>query len=106
MPGFLLTASSQVICAHGGMAKPSAPVPRVTILGQPVVTQPPPYVVAGCSNLPPAGTGPCVSVQWASGATRVTVMGQPVLLADSKGICSPPGAPVNVVPVQTRVTGA
>lgn len=103
MPGFVLTAGSTVLCAHGGQAKPSAPVPRVTILGQPVVTQPPPYVVAGCTNPPP--TGPCVSAQWVSGATRVTVLGQPVLLADSQAICSPTGTPVTVIPTPGRVQG-
>ena len=107
MPGYLVTAGSALLCSHGGPVKPAGPpVIRVQVMGQPVLAQPPPYAVAGCPNPPPpAGTGPCVSAQWASGATRVTAMGQPVLLADSQAVCSPTGVPVTVVPVQARVTG-
>jgi hypothetical protein len=103
MPGLILTAGSTVLCAHGGKAQPSAPVPRVTLGGQPVVAQAAPHMVSGCP-FPPASGGPCVVAQWATAATRVTVMGQPVLLADSAAVCAPTGAPVNIIPVQSRVT--
>ncbi|APR87705.1 hypothetical protein A7982_13054 [Minicystis rosea] len=106
MPGLLLSAGSKVLCAHGAQAMPAAPVPRVTVMGQPVVTKVAPHAVAGCPNPPaPAGTGPCVMAQWLTAATRVTVMGQPVLLADSKALCTPTGAPASVIPVQSRVQG-
>lgn len=106
MPGFLMNVATKVLCAHGGQAQPTMPAPRVTVMGQPVVTQPAPYMIAGCANPPPpANVGPCVSAQWVSGAMRVMVMGQPVLLVDSKAICTPTGTPVNVIPAQTRVRG-
>ncbi len=106
MPGYVLHQGAQVICAHGGQAQPTVPNPRVKVMGQPVVTQPPPYAIAGCSNPPPpANVGPCVTAQWVSGATRVKVMGQPVLLQDSQAICTPTGTPLNVVMTQTRVKG-
>ena len=49
MPGFLLTISATVTCAHGGQAQPTAPNPRVLVSGQPVATQIAPYVIAGCA---------------------------------------------------------
>ncbi|UCC62536.1 MAG: hypothetical protein JSV36_17515 [Anaerolineae bacterium] len=106
MPGYLLHVGATVICAHGGQAQPSSPNPRVKVMGQPVVTQVFPYMVAGCSNPPPpANIGPCVMAQWVSAATRVKVMGQPVLLQDSKAVCTPTGAPLNVLVTQMRVKG-
>jgi hypothetical protein len=106
MPGYLLHVGATVICAHGGQAQPSSPNPRVKVMGQPVVTQVFPYMVAGCSNPPPpANIGPCVMAQWVSAATRVKVMGQPVLLQDSKAVCTPTGAPLNVLVTQIRVKG-
>jgi tRNA-guanine family transglycosylase len=39
MPGPLLHLGATVLCAHGGQATPSAPVPRVLVSGQPVATQ-------------------------------------------------------------------
>jgi uncharacterized protein DUF4280 len=106
MPGFLVHVGATVQCAHGGAAQPTAPNPRVTVSGQPIVTLAAPYVVAGCSfPPPPAGNGPCVTAQWVSGATRVTANGQPVLLLDSQAICAPTGTPLLIVTAQTRVTG-
>jgi hypothetical protein len=106
MPGFLVHVGATVQCAHGGTAQPTAPNPRVTVGGQPIVTLAAPYTVAGCSfPPPPAGNGPCVTAQWVSGATRVTANGQPVLLLDSQAICAPTGTPLLIVQTQTRVTG-
>lgn len=106
MPGYVLHVGAQVICAHGGQAQPTVPNPRVKVMGQPVVTQAPPYAIAGCSNpVPPANVGPCVTAQWVSAATRVKVMGQPILLQDSKAICMPTGTPLSVVVTQMRVKG-
>jgi hypothetical protein len=48
MPGFLLHVGATVMCMHAGQAQPTSPNPRVTVGGQPVVTQPAPYTVAGC----------------------------------------------------------
>ena len=106
MPGFLLHVGATVQCAHAGAAQPTAPNPRVTVSGQPIVTLAAPYVVAGCAlPPPPAANGPCVTAQWVSGATRVTANGQPVLLLDSQAICAPTGTPLLIVTTQTRVTG-
>jgi hypothetical protein len=105
MPGFLLHLGATVLCSHAGQATPTAPNPRVTVSGQPVVTIASPYVVAGCAlPPPPAANGPCVTAQFVTAATRVTVAGQPVLLLDSQAICAPTGTPLIVVMTQTRVT--
>ena len=106
MPGYLLHAGASVICAHGGQAQPTAPNPRVKMMGQPVVTQVFPYTVAGCVNPPPpANVGPCVMAQWVSAALRVKVMGQPVLLQDSKAVAIPTGTSLNILVTQVRVKG-
>ena len=105
MPGPLLHVGATVLCAHGGQAQPTAPNPRVSVLGQPVVGVSGPYVVAGCALPPPsAGNGPCVTAQWVTSATRVTSGGVPLLLMDSQAICAPTGTPLTPTVVQTRVT--
>jgi hypothetical protein len=106
MPGFLLHVGAIVMCAHGGMAQPSVPNPRVKVMGQPTVLQAAPYVVAGCSfPPPPVANGPCVTGQWVLGALRVTSNGMPVLLQDSQAICTPTGTPLVISMTQTRVKG-
>jgi hypothetical protein len=106
MPGFLLHQGATVLCAHAGQAQPTVFNPRVKVSGQPIVTQPSTYVVAGCTlPPPPAANGPCVTAQWVTAATRVRASGQPVLLQDSQAVCAPTGTPVNIVVTQTRVRG-
>jgi hypothetical protein len=103
MPGFVVHLGAQVMCAHGGQAVPTAPVPRVLVSGQPVATVAPPYAVAGCP-FPPVSGGPCVTAQWVTGATRVTAMGQPVVVQVGQAVCAPTGVPLMVLVTQTRVT--
>jgi len=104
MPGFLVQATAQVTCSHGGQAQPSAPNPRVMVSGQPTVLLGTPYIIAGCALPPPtAGNGPCVSGQWLTGSTRVLSNGQPLLLQSSQGICAPTGTPMLIVATQLRV---
>jgi uncharacterized Zn-binding protein involved in type VI secretion len=105
MPGFILHVGATVLCSHGGQAQPSSVSPRVTVSGQPIVTQTAPYVVAGCALPPPPTTnGPCVTAQWITAATRVTSMGIPVLVLSSKAICAPTGTPLIISATQTRVS--
>jgi hypothetical protein len=105
MPGFLIHVGASVLCSHGGQAQATAPNPRVTVSGQPTVTMPAPWLVAGCALPPPtAANGPCVSAQFVTAATRVTSNGQPLLLFDSQAICAPTGTPLLIVASQTRVT--
>ena len=104
MPGFVLHAGAVVQCVHAGVAQPTAVNPRVTVSGQPVVTMPVPYAIAGCT-FPAISTGapPCATAQWTVAATRVTSMGQPLVLQDSVATCIPTGTPLLVVTAQPRV---
>jgi hypothetical protein len=106
MLGFVLHLGATVLCSHAGQAQPTTPNPRVLLNGQPAVTIACPYVIAGCTMPPPpAGNGPCVTAQFVSAATRITVVGQPVLLQDSQSVCAPTSTPLLPVAMQTRVTG-
>ncbi len=103
MPGYILHVGATVMCMHGGQAQPTASNPRVKVGGQPIVTQTTTYTIAGCSFVPTAGNGPCVTAQFVTAATRVRAGGVPVLLADSQAVCTPTGTGVNIVVTQMRV---
>jgi hypothetical protein len=105
MPGFILHSGAVVMCAHVGTAQPVAVHPRVTVSGQPIVTMANSYTIAGCT-FPAMSTGapPCATAQWTTAATRVTAMGQPVLLQDSQATCIPTGTPLFIVTTQPRVS--
>ena len=104
MPGFLLHVGATVLCSHGGQAQPPSPNPRVRVSGQPIVTQPAPYVVAGCP-FAPVSPLPCVTALWVVAALRVRASGQPVLLQDSQAVTIPNGVPLNIISTQVRVKG-
>ncbi len=104
MPGFLLHVGATVMCSHAGQAQPTTPNPRVLVSGQPTITLPTPYVIAGCAfPPPPAANGPCVTGQWLTGTTRVTSNGQPLLTNLGSSVCAPTGTPMMAVVTQTRV---
>jgi hypothetical protein len=105
MPGLVLHVGATVLCAHAGQAQPTSPNPRVKVGGQPVVTQPAPYTVAGCPFVVGIAPSPCVTAQWVTAATRVRAGGLPVLLQDSQAVCTPNGTPLNIVMTQMRVRG-
>lgn len=104
MSGYVLHENATVLCAHTGQARPTLTSSRVKVAGHPVVTQPNPYTVSGCS-LSGSSTPPCTVAQWVTAATRVKVNGQPVLLENSQATCTPTGTPLNIVVTQTRVEG-
>lgn len=106
MPGPILHLGATVTCTHGGTATPSAPFARVLVSSQPVVTQPAPWVVAGCGFVPTGGNGPCVTGTYTTAATRVFAGGAPVVLMDSISTCAPTGTPLIPVQAQTRVVGS
>jgi len=105
MPGPLITLGAVVTCSHAGTATPTTTNPRVTIMGQPIVTMANPYAVAGCTfPAMSSGSPPCATAAWTTGAARVTSMGQPVILQDSQATCAPTGTPLLIVTTQPRVT--
>ncbi len=102
MPGFLLHVGATVLCAHGGQATPTAPNPRLTLMGQPSVALSGPYTIAGCPFPPQAG-GPCVTGQWMVGTLRVISNGQPLVVQSGTSVCTPTGTPLMPVVQQIRV---
>jgi hypothetical protein len=104
MPGFLLHLGATVQCVHVGMAQPTSVNPRVTLSGQPSVTLSSVYSVAGCTfPAMTSGAPPCATAQWTVAATRVTSLGQPVVLQDSMSTCVPTGTPLLILATQVRV---
>jgi len=101
MPGFILTRGATVLCAHGGQAQPTITNARVLVMGQPIVTLSDNYIISGCA-LPPV-PGPCHIGQFTTGASRVRVEGQPVLVEGGSSLCTPSGTPLLVVATQQRV---
>jgi hypothetical protein len=101
MPGPVLQLGATILCGHGGQVMGLMPSPRVQVGGAPALTQPAPFVVAGCPFASPPG--PCVTAAWLTGSTRVLADSQPLLLLDSSGICAPTGAPALPVVAQPRV---
>ncbi len=51
-----------------------------------------------------SGSPPCVTAQWTTAATRVTSMGQPLVLIDSQATCVPTGTPLIIAGSQVKVT--
>ena len=88
---------------------PPAPNGRVLVDGKPVVLEPAPYVIAGCSVPPPPAGNGCVTGTWLPGvgAGRVRCGGIPVLLSTSEGVCVASGGKLKPVEqqVQSRVFG-
>ncbi len=104
MPGNLLHQGATVSCAHAGQAQPMVVNPRVTVGGQPIVTQTSTYAIAGCS-LASVPSPPCATAQWTTAALRIKASGMPVLLQDSLATCAPTGTPLTVLVTQLRVRG-
>jgi hypothetical protein len=92
------------MCAHGGQATPTVPNPRVLVSGQPTVAMTGPWVVAGCP-FATASPQPCVTGSYVTAATRVTSLGQPLLLLDSQAVTVPNGVPLLPAMTQTRAIG-
>lgn len=102
---YLLTVANSVLCSHGGKASATLPNMRVRAGGEPTVTQPSPYLVAGCPYTPAGVPMPCISASWLTGTLRVRSTGRPILLTGSKGITTPNGVPASILPAQVRVRG-
>ena len=100
MPGYLVHQGASVQCSHGGTAQPTVPNPRVTVSGQAIVTMPGAYAIVGCGLS--GSAPPCATALFNSASTRVTSMGQPVLLQDSQSKCVPTGTPLLIISTQLR----
>lgn len=102
---YLLDTSTTSQCTHGGSAQPIAGNPRVKLNGAPVLTVATQLAVSGCPNVVGTSPFPCVLAAFPAGATRVKVMGMPVLLDTSQAINTPTGVTITVLNTQRRVKG-
>lgn len=103
MPEPILHMGATVLCSHGGPATPITASTAVFVSGMPIVTIAIPYMIAGCTFVPPAGNGPCVTGQWIVGATMVFSQGQPVAIMSGVSLCAPTGTPMLPITTQTLV---
>jgi uncharacterized Zn-binding protein involved in type VI secretion len=113
MPGFAVTAASQVACTHQGQVKVTPHQFRVLAYGSPVITASDITVIAGCALTSLTPPSPCVTVNFALAASsRVLIDGQPVVFEPAgagAGLCqsaaqAPQGTPLISV-VQQAVLG-
>lgn len=110
MSAELYHVSATTLCPHGGNGSTISSNTRVKVSGMAVATVSDVTMVAGCPfTVPGKGPQPCVKVQWLVPAVRVKVMGNPVLLKTSTGLCQSaeqiPQGPPNVVATQIRAKG-
>ena len=113
MPGPLIHFGMTAACPHAGSVSVVSSNARVLVGGQPVATLADQYPIAGCPFQIPVPGGakpqPCVLVKWVVPATRVKVMGRPVILQTSTGVCQSveqiPQGPPSLTVVQNRVVG-
>jgi hypothetical protein len=103
----LATVSAAIVCSHGGQAKIIPKNTRVKAGGALVATQACTALIAGCPfTVPPAIPAPCIPAQWTTPATRVKVMGSPIITQESVGMTTGMGPPVplQIVRTQSRVS--
>jgi hypothetical protein len=107
MPGPVLQVGGVTICPHGGQVSAITSNTRVVVGGTQAVTQADTYPIAGCVFVVGPKPQPCLTAQWIVVATRVTVMGQPVVIQGGTGLClsaeQAPQGPPTVVSTQPRV---
>lgn len=110
MSGLVQHVGQTGMCPHAGQINITTTNTRVKVSGQFVALANDNHLISGCPFTLPSGTPhPCVKVVWTVPASRVKVMGKPVVLKTSTGICqaadqAPQGAP-NITVTQTRVKG-
>jgi hypothetical protein len=110
VPGFLVTTSAVINCAHLGSVRITPTQERVLVRELPVARAADQIVVVGCPGVPPSP--PCTTARWLGVAPRVLVGGSPVLVQPTPpagpvpgpGVCvgSPPPT-VQVLAVQLQV---
>lgn len=85
--GGLLTASSVLMCPHGGTVQIVSTDTRVTAVGDAVLRKSDTFMVVGCPLTIGVVYHPCTTVQWVVPALRSQAMGDDTLTEDSVGLC-------------------
>lgn len=101
----LLTTNSTVTCPHGGQALLLTSNTEVQVDGGYALLTTDIHTVSGCAFAPVAPS-PCLTIQWLTGTTQMSLHGVPYLLQSSVGLClNAAGAPQGpAVVVQTQQT--
>ncbi|HEY44893.1 MAG TPA: hypothetical protein G4O11_13010 [Anaerolineae bacterium] len=109
MGSFILQFGCTILCPHGGVTNVVTTNSRVRVSGSFALLATDTYTITGCPFTTPAGSHPCVTIQWQNEAKRVKVSGNPVLLQTSIGLCKAADGVVQgtalITGVQTRVRG-
>ncbi|MEU4244757.1 hypothetical protein [Actinoplanes sp. NPDC026619] len=99
--GDYLTASSVLMCPHGGSVSPVAGNTVLTLGGTAILLSDDSFPIGGCAFAPSA-PHPCVQVEWMVTAQRAAAGGAAPLTTDSVGLCkAADGAPQGPVQIQT-----
>jgi hypothetical protein len=83
----ILQLGCTIQCPHGGTASVINTNLRVKVGGGYALLAPDTYLIAGCPFFLGPSPHPCLTIQWMAPAQRVRVIGQPVLLQTSIGLC-------------------
>jgi hypothetical protein len=87
MPGPVMHVGAIFTCMHVAPATVQSFNTRVFVSGLAAATAMDVYSVKGCMfTLPGPKPSPCLVIEWQAPATRVTINGQPAILATSVGI--------------------
>jgi hypothetical protein len=107
MPGPAVQLGAPCICPHGGQITAITANSRVLLGGAPALLQTDTFTVAGCAFSVGPKPQPCILARWLVVATRVTVMGQPLVIQAGTGLCFSaeqiPQGPPTVLAAQPRV---
>lgn len=109
MSAELAHVNALIQCPHQAPGQVVTTNGRVKVSGNYVVLQSDQCLISGCTFYSGSNPSPCLTVKWLVPATRVKVMGQPVLLKTSQGLTqnpaqAPQGAP-QIKVTQPRVKG-
>ena len=107
--GQYLTATSTLMCPHGGKVSPVPANARVSLGGSAIVLATDTFPIGGCAFNVVGAPHPCVQVKWIVTALRATADGAQPLTTDSVGLCqAADGAvqgPVMIAATQVEVSG-
>jgi hypothetical protein len=106
--GDFLTATSVMMCPHGGQVQATPGNSRASASGALMLRSTDSFVIAGCPLNVGGAPHPCVTIKWVETAKRSRV-GAPTLTTDSLGLCQAADqavqGPVQIILAQTSVSG-
>jgi hypothetical protein len=110
VPDAILTATTAMVCPHGGIVQAVPTNSRLLIEGAAALTVNDAFVVTGCPNVDGSGDpAPCLTVQWPAPSSTMLINGIAALSQTSVSLCmagnGSPQGPVTITATQDRVLG-